>query len=78
MGIARDLARDRPQPKPFGGVKAGAAQAAVVEHKRFRLAAFGEDLAILGAGRRSTQFAKRRIEGQGIVEGTEGGVCHVG
>ena len=48
MGIARDLALDRAQPEPLGGVIGGRAQPPVIEGQRLGAPTFEEQLAVLG------------------------------
>jgi hypothetical protein len=52
MRIADRFAGHRAQAKTLLGVEAAALEAAVVEHQRFGLGMFDEQLAIVGAGER--------------------------
>ena len=61
MAVARNLTRHRAQAKPLRGVIGGGLDAPVIQHQRLRAAAFEEQFAILGAGKRAAQ------DGQGLA-----------
>ena len=49
MRIAAGFTGHRTQAKPLVGVEVGGLQPAIVEHQRFALAVFEEQLAVVGA-----------------------------
>ena len=78
MGIAGRFTRDGAQAEPLGGVEAGRLEPAVVEHQRFGLAVFQEQLAVVAVAERVGHDPLRPVAVKFRVGEKDAGIvlCH--